>query len=244
VRSRPATLLVLALMLAGCAEESVSERYANDVIDDLVAREFGTASSRYRRYEAEVLAAEAAPVWRKAVEHGDSTVREWAVDALSRINLEGDFEIVRAALMDPARGVRTAAADGLARMDPQAATAEFLERLGSDLPDQVTLAANGLMNLGARPHVRQITERFLDPELPEATRSALTQSLAVLGDAGVVAVLVDAALDADLGTELRRLAAEAAFAVEAVDVDDELRRLLQADDEYIEALAGAMLDEG
>ena len=79
--------------------------------------------------------------------------------------------------------------------------------------------------------------------MPESTRAALTQPLAALGGAVVVAPLVAVALDSGNGPELRRLAAEAAFAAEAEGVSEQLHRLLDADDEYVRALAETMLGQ-
>ena len=240
--ARPLAVILL-VAAAGCGEPPVAEKHTKDVIDDLVAREYGAASSRYRMFESEVLSAEASPTWRRAIEHVDATVREWAVDALSRIDEPEDLELVRGRLSDPVRGVRKAAVSGLIRMDSAAAVNEFTERLGSDAPDQVTLAASGFVELEHRAAAGLIVERFRDADLPESTRAALTQPLAALGGEIVVAPLVSAALDSTNGAELRRLAAEAAFAAEADGVADQLRQLLDADDEYVRALAETMLEQ-
>jgi HEAT repeat protein len=127
-------------------------------------------------------------------------------------------------------------------MDPATAVEEFTARLRSDASEQVTLAAAGMVELGNGDAAPLLVERFVDPSLPESTRAALTQPIAALGDADVVPALVDAALDQSLGAQLRRLAADAAFAVEAEGMDDELRRLLAADDDYVRALAESMLE--
>jgi HEAT repeat protein len=234
-------LAATAFVATSCYEVPEAERRTKEVVQDLVAREYGTASSRYRMFEEEVLSPEAAPTWRQALEHADATVREWAVDALSRIDIEEDLERVRERLDDPVRGVRTAAVSGLIRMDVERARADFVARLRSDSPDQVTLAAGGLVELDHRPGAALIVERFEDTSLPESTRAALTQPLAAIGDAAVVASLVRVALDTHAGPELRRLAAEAAFAVEIDGIADELSQLLDADDEYVRALAETML---
>jgi len=231
------------LVAAGCGEAQVAEKHTRDVIDDLVAREYGSASSRYRMFESEVLSVAAAPTWRRALEHIDATVREWAVDALSRIDMDEDLALVKGRLNDPVRGVRTAAVSGLIRMDHAAAIEEFTVLLGSGASEQVTLAASGFAELEHHPAAALIVERFQDDELPESTRAALTQPLAALGGAVVVSPLVEVALDSGNGAELRRLAAEAAFAAEADGVADQLRRLLDADDEYVRALAETMLTE-
>lgn len=237
-------LVVMMLFVAvGCGGAPVAEKHTKDVIDDLVARQYGAASSRYRMFENEVLSAAAAPTWRRAMGHTDATVREWAVDALSRIDLAEDLALVTGRLSDPVRGVRTAAVSGLIRMDREAAAEEFTTRVGSDEPEQVTLAASGFVELEHRPGAALIVARLQDGGLPESTRAALTQPLAALGGAVVVAPLVAVALDSRNGPELRRLAAEAAFAAEAEGVADQLQRLLEADDEYVRALAETMLQE-
>jgi len=233
----------MLLITVACGEAPVAEKHTKNVIDDLVAREYGSASSRYRMFETEVLSADAAPTWRRAIDHVDATVREWAVDALSRINVAEDLELVRGRLSDPVRGVRKAAVSGLIRMDRDVAIEEFTTRLASDTSDQVTLAATGFVELEHRAAAMLIVARFQDTELPESTRAALTQPLAALGGAVVVGPLVGVALDPGNGAELRRLSAEAAFAAEAEDVTEHLRRLLGADDEYVRALAETMLAE-
>lgn len=237
-------LAVMMLFVAvGCGGTPAAEKHTKDVIDDLVARQYGAASSRYRMFENEVLSAAAAPAWRRAMEHTDATVREWAVDALSRIDLAEDLARVTGRLSDPVRGVRTAAVSGLIRMDSEAAVEEFTTLIGSDEPEQVTLAASGFVELEHRPGAALIVERLQDGGLPESTRAALTQPLAALGGVVVVAPLVAVALDSSNGPQLRRLAAEAAFAAEAEGVADQLSRLLAADDEYVRALAETMLED-
>jgi len=243
--SRRALALTLTMLLvaAGCGGSDVAEKRTKEVIGDLVARQYATATSRYRMFESEVVSAEAAPTWRFALQHVDATVREWAVDALSRIDLVEDLTLVKGRLSDPVRGVRVAAVSGLIRMDRDVAVEEFTTRIGSDEPEQVTLAASGFVELEHRPGAALIVERLQDGGLPESTRAALTQPLAALGGAMVVVPLVEVALDSSNGPELRRLAAEAAFAAEAEGVADQLQRLLAADDEYVRALAETMLQE-
>ncbi len=240
-RRRATAALAFLSLTAACYEVPAGEQRTKEVVNDLVAREYGTASSRYRMFEAEILSPEAAPAWRRVIDHADATVREWAVDALSRIDMEDDLTLVQARLDDPVRGVRTAAVSGLIRMDRQAATAELARRLTLAAPEQVTLAAAGLVELGYTEGAALIVQRFTDPSLPESTRAALTQPLAALGGAVVIVPLVEAALDTEASVELRRLAAESAFAAEAPGMEDELRRLLGADDDYVRALAETML---
>ncbi len=237
-------LVVLFLVAAvACGEAPVAGKHTTAVIDDLVARQYGAASSRYRMFETEVISPAAAPTWRRAVEHVDATVREWAIDALSRIGLPEDVALVRERMADPVRGVRKAAVSGLIRMDREAAIEALTSGIGSDSPEQVTLAATGFVELEHRPATALIVERIQDVELPESTRAALTQPLAALGGANVVGPLVEIAFDSGNGAELRRLAAEAAFAAEAEGVAEQLRRLLEADDEYVRTLAATMLGE-
>jgi HEAT repeat protein len=232
---------VALLATVACGATPAAERHTKDVVADLEARAYGAASSRYRMFESEVLAPEAAPAWRHVIEHADATVREWAVDALSRIGMAEDVDLVAARLDDPVRGVRVAATSGLIRMQREAAIEEFTARIAASAPEQVTLAASGFAELEYTDGVALVVRRLQDPQLPESTRAALTQPLAALGGAPAVRALTAIALDAQLGAELRRLAAEAAFAAQADGVEDELRRLLDADDEYVRSLAATML---
>ncbi len=224
------------LAVLACGAESVAAQRTYEIIDDLAAHDFGAASSRYRMYESEVLSLEAAPVWRRALAHEDATVREWAVDALSRAGAAEDVARITEVLDDSSRGVRQQALDGLIRLDPSAADQAFRERLDRSAPEQVALAAQGLAQLGAQGAAVAILRRAFDEELPASTRGALMQPLAALGDAAVVGDLVDLALDSDADVQLRRLAAEAVVAIETADPRVALRRLATANDEYIQAL--------
>lgn len=231
-------VVLLAGLVAACGglEEDPGAVRSQQVIDDLVAHEYGRASSRYRLYESEVLSAGAAPVWRRALGHEDATVREWAVDSLSRIGQPGDFSAIEERLDDTSRGVRLQAVDALIRIDSGAAGEVFAARLQLDDPVQVALAAGGLATLGDRSAVPTLAARLRDTALPAATRAALTQPLAALGDAAVVPLLVDVAIDPDTDLQLRRLAAEAAVAIDARDPTDAIGRLEEADDDYVRVL--------
>jgi len=219
-----------------CAAESVSVQRTREIVDDLVAHEFGAASSRYRMFESEVLSIEAAPVWRRALAHSDATVREWAVDALSRIGAVEDVDRIAELLDDTSRGVRQQTLDALIRIEPSVAAESFLQRLESSAPEQVVLAAQGLAQIGVKDAAPAILRRARDAALPASTRGALMQQLAALGDPVVVAELVDLALDVEADVSLRRLAAEAAVAIDTADPSLVLRRLAGATDDYIQAL--------
>lgn len=239
---RSALLLVLAgASAAGCSEPA-AESVTRQVILDLATQDYGAASSRYRMYEAEVLSEEAAPLWRQALGHEDSTVREWAVDALSRIALPGDAERVTELLGDRSRGVRQQAKDGLIRMDPGHAAVEFGSRIGSADPEQVVLAAEGLAELDAEGAVEAILERVTDRGLPEVTRGALTQPLATLGDPVAAETLADIAADPSHSAQLRRLAAEALVTLDGPEVRRAIERLLGSDDAYVATLAQTALE--
>ena len=233
--ARPAAVAVLAMV--GCGAESIAAKHTRDIIDDLVAQDFGAASNLYRKYESEVLSLEAAPVWRRALAHSDPTVREWAVDSLSRIGAREDVDRIAGLLDDPSRGVRHQALDAFIRIDSGAARDSFCQRLGRSAPEQVVLAAQGLAQIGAVDASSAILRRAVDTALPESTRGALMQPLAALGDPGVVAPLVDLALDVLAGVQLRRLAADAAVSIDTPDRSHVLRRLATAKDAYVVALS-------
>lgn len=238
-----ACTLALVLLGVSCSGESGSGT-AQQIIDELASQQFGRASTRYRAAEDEVLSPAAAPTWRRALEHDDTTVREWAVDALSRIGMEGDGELVALRLGDVSRGVRQLAIDGLVRMDPELARREFETRLGSADPEQVVVGAQGIARLGATEASGKILERLVDERLPAPTRAALTGPLATLGDPAAAPTLVDVALDVDASLQLRRLAAEAAVVLTGPGVREAIERLVDVDDEYIRALAEEALRSG
>ena len=233
---RTGTAAIALLAAFACGAESVSIQHTREVIDDLTAHEFGAASSRYRMYESEVLSIEAAPIWRRALAHSDATVREWAVDALSRIGAAEDVDRIADLLEDTSRGVRQQALDALIRIDPSVATESFRRRLESSVPEQVVLAAQGLAQAGATDAALAILQRAGDITLPPSTRGALMQPLAAIGDPVVVPALVDLALDDAADPQLRRLAAEAAVAIDTADPRVALRRLASANDDYVRAL--------
>ncbi len=224
------------LAALACGVESAAVQRTREVVDDLAAHDFGAASNRYRMYESDVLSLEAAPVWRRALAHGDATVREWAVDALSRVGASEDVARIGELLDDTSRGVRQQALDGLIRLDPIAAAQTFRERLGRSAPSQVVLAAQGLAQIGAENAASAILERAGDAGLPDSTRGALMQPLAALGDPAVVTELVDLALDGAADVRLRRLAAEAAVAIDTPDPRVAFRRLATSADDYVRAL--------
>lgn len=229
-------LLALALGAAACAEDPGAVR-SREIIQDLVAQEYGRAASRYRQFEEDVLSPGAAPAWRRAVDHQDSTVREWALDALSRIDLPEDVDRLARALTDASRGVRRQALDGLIRMDPARAEEEFRALLEAERPEYVVLGAQGLAELGADGVAPAVLERFLDRRLPAATRGALAGSLGRLGDPVAAEALADVALDSEADVQLRRLAAEALVGLDGAGVRDQIERLVEADDEYVRTLA-------
>lgn len=235
VRAVVGVLLGL-LLAAGCSEDP-GRAETRRVIRDLATQEYGRATSRYRQHEEAVLSPSAAPLWREAIDHDDSTVREWAVDALSRIGLEQDIDRVVARLEDPVRGVRRRAAEGLVGMAPSRAREEFFARLEGDTPAQVVLAAEGLALLQAEGAAERIASRLSDPALPAASRAALTQPLATLGDPAAAVPLADIAVDPEADTQLRRLAGEALVVLDGAGVREQVERLLQADDEYVTTLA-------
>lgn len=237
MRVRGSCLVLALLLAAGACSEDPAVTITRQVIQDLVAQDYGRASTRYRQNEEEVISVRAAPLWRAALDHQDSTVREWAVDTLSRIGQPEDVDRVVAMLDDPSRGVRQRAREGLGRLDPERAGEEFRARLRSERPDQVVLAAEGLAELGADDAAHLILDRLADPGLPAATRGALTQPLITLADPTAAEPLADLALDPGEDVALRRLAAEAVVTLEGPGVREQIARLVDADDEYVASLA-------
>lgn len=239
-RCRAVVVAFLLLSSTACGEDPGAVR-SREIIEDLAAQEYGRASSRYRQFENEVLAPGAAPVWRRALEHQDPTVREWAVDTLSRIADAEDVDVIAERLRDPSRGVRQQAVAGLLRLDRDRAVSEFRALLADDRPEAVVLGAQGLAEAGEADAAAAIRERFEDATLPDATRAALTQPLAALGDPASAAALADVAADAGADTQLRRLAAEALVTLEGPSVREQVARLAGSDDEYVAALAAEAL---
>lgn len=236
-------LVVAVLVLSACGEDPGAVR-AREVIDDLVAQEFGRASSRYRQFEAEILAPGAAPVWRRALDHQDATVREWAVDSLRHIGMPEDVDAIVARLDDTSRGVRQQAMVAVASLDPARARDEFMNLVESDRPEQVVLGAQGLASLEAREAAPAVIARFADSDLPAATRSALAQPLAALGDPAAARPLADAAADANENLQLRRLAVEALVALDGPEVAAQIARLVDADDDYVRTVAREAIRQG
>lgn len=226
---------VLLLLAMACAEDP-STSVTRQILQDLVAQNYVRATNRYRQNEEAVLSPGAAPLWRQALDHQDATVREWAVDSLTHIGLTEDVPRIVARLDDPSRGVRQQARDGLVSMAPEAAAEEFRRRLAGDRPDQIVLAAEGLAALGSTDGVAPIVARLQDEDLPVATRGALTQPLAALGDPAAARPLADIAMDPEAEPALRRLAAEALVTLEGQGVREQIARLPDADDEYVATL--------
>jgi HEAT repeat protein len=237
--------VALAVLVAACASAEALE-VSQRIIDYLAVGDFGRASSLYRQQEALVLSPAAAPVWRRGLEHQNPSVREWSVDALSRIAGDGDFDLLVAALDDSSRGVRHQARDGIIRMDPQRAAAIFRDLLGSHEPDQIVLAAQGAAELEDAGAVHAIVDRLGDETLPAATRGTLAQPLAVIGDRAALAPLVEVASDPGADVQLRRLAAEGAIALAGELGDEEaiavIVSLADSDDDYVRALAASAIE--
>ncbi len=232
-----------ALIVTGCAEDPAVEQ-TRLVILELVAQNFASATSRYRMFEEELLSPSAAPVWRQAMEHEDATVREWAVDALSRIGEPQDLERVQARLEDRSRGVRRQAVSALVRMNPAAAEAAFEALLGSEDAQRVVLGAEGAVELGTPSMVPQMIERLGAEALPPATRGVLAERLAQLNTPLAVPALLEVAADATADTLLRRLAAEALVATEGEEAAAALGQLIESDDDYIRELASTITAAG
>jgi HEAT repeat protein len=233
--------VALATLLAGgpasCSSaDDASGATVRRIVDDLAAQRYGRATALYRQAEEVVLSPEAAESWRRALEHEDATVRQWAVDALSRIGDPADLDRIVAALDDPFRKVQEVAAEGLVRMDPEGARAVFVERLGA--PDTMAraMAAQSLANMGETAAVPRIIEQLLDSSLDDGVRDIMAQSLGRLEDPRAAAPLADIALDESLGLQLRRSAAEALVMLPSAESQAALERLSEAEDAYIRDL--------
>jgi HEAT repeat protein len=227
---------VLALP-SGCAPGDPAEASVKAIIGDLGAQRFGTATARYRQDENIVLSAAAAPAWRRGLEHQDSTVREWSVDALARIGEPGDVAALVAALDDPFRNVQEAAARGLVDLDRAAARDAFVARLASGDAMKQTIAAQGLADLGDFTAVPPLIDRLADQGTENAVRSIIAQSLAALGDGRAIEPLAALAGDPSADLRLRRNAAEGLATFEEDEATQALRGLLQSDDSYVQELA-------
>ena len=207
------------------------------IVEDLAAQRYGAATAVYREAEDVVLSEAAADSWRRALEHEDATVRQWAVDALSRIGDPADLALVVDALDDAFRKVQEIAAEGLMRMDPDRARGIFMQRL--EAPDIMArvLAAQTLADMGATAAVPGMLEPLQDDSLDDGVRNVMAQSLGRLGDPRAALPLVELALDESADLQLRRSAADAVTMLPADESRDALRRLGQADDAYIRDLA-------
>ena len=184
-----------------------------------------------------MLSAAAAPAWRRGLEHQDSTVREWSVDALARIGEPGDLSHLVAALDDPFRNVQEAAARGLVDLDRAAARDAFVARLASGDAMRQTIAAQGLADLGDFTAVPPLIDRLADQGTENAVRSIIAQSLAALGDGRAIEPLAALAGDPSADLRLRRNAAEGLATFEEDEATQALRGLLQSDDSYVQELA-------
>ena len=234
---------LLAICVVSCTGPDPAPATVQRVIDDLAAQRFGAATALYRAQEELVLSPAAAPTWRRGLDHEDATVREWSVDALSRIGDPRDVERLVASLDDRFRKVQEAAATGLVGLDPDAARQAYLERLAAGEVMTRVVAAQSLAELGEARAVPALVEQLLNEELAASLRGVLAQSLATLRDPRAAAPLAGVALDAGAGVQLRRTAAEALATLEGDEARVALERLLRADDPYVRdtarrALAG------
>jgi len=241
------TLLpVLALSAVACGGGgggNDAARAVEAIVEDLAVQEYGRASALYRDYEEQVLDPAAGPAWRRALEHEDPTVREWAVDALSRIGEPEDVERVEAMLGDPFRKVQDAAAWGLIRMDREAAREALLARLESDDPVDQAVAAGVLGELDDPRVVDALLEQLRDSRVEEGVRGIVAQALATAGDSRAAGPLAEVALDSDNPVQLRRTAAEVLATLEGGETEAALRRLEEADDEYVRDVARRALEQ-
>lgn len=237
------TVVVLLLALAGCGGADPTRRAVEQIVEDLAVQEYGRASARYRQFEERILDESAASAWRRALDHGDPTVREWAVDALSRIGRPADVPRVREMLDDPFRKVQDAAAQGLVRMNPDVAREALLGRLVSDDPVDQAVAASVLGELGGAGVVDALLVALGDPDVEPGVRGIVAQALARAGDPRAAAHLAEVALDAAAPVELRRTAAEVLATLEGPGVESGLRSLLGADDAYVRDVARRALDQ-
>jgi HEAT repeat protein len=211
------------------------------IVENLAAQRYGNATAIYREAEDVVLSEAAADSWRRALDHEDATVRQWAVDALSRIGDPADLPLVVDALDDSFRKVQEIAAEGLMRMDPDRAREVFMLRLdASDVVARV-LAAQTLADMGESAAVPAMIEQLRDDSLEDGVRNVMAQSLGRLGDSRAAIPLVELALDQSADLQLRRSAADAVTLLPAEETRDALSRLAEADDAYIRDLAEGVL---
>lgn len=237
-RSVTALAVGSALLAAvACGDAGRAATSVERVVAELESQRYGRATAYYQRDREVVLSPEAAPAWRRALEHSDPTVREWAVDAVGRIGLEDDVPRLVAALDDPFRKVQQAAVDALAEGWPERAAEALGERLDAADPEVRMVAAQGLAQLGDASRVPRLTTALRDPELASGERQVVAQALGRIGDPGAVEPLLEVALDEEAGLPLRRTAAEALAMMEGPVVQEATERLMQADDDYIRDVA-------
>jgi HEAT repeat protein len=233
---------LLAVGLSACSSSSdPAGATVRRIVDELAAQRYGSATALYRDAEEVVLSPEAAPGWRRALEHEDATVRQWAVDALSRIGEPEDLQRVERALDDPFRKVQEIAAEGLMRMAPERASVVFLERLGVSDTMAKAMAAQSLADMGELAAVPTIIDQLLNTSLDDGARDIMAQSLGRLGDPRAAPALVEVVLDEGSGLQLRRSAAEAVAMLPADETRDALRQMSQSEDTYIRDLAERLL---
>ncbi len=252
IMRKASSLLRTALVLVGagavvtgvlsCAAPADPARSTVQIIvENLAAQRYGNATAIYREAEDVVLSEAAADSWRRALDHEDATVRQWAVDALSRIGDPADLPLVVDALDDSFRKVQEIAAEGLMRMDSARAREVFMLRLdASDVLARV-LAAQTLADMGESAAVPAMIEQLRDDSLEDGVRNVMAQSLGRLGDSRAAIPLVELALDQSADLQLRRSAADAVTLLPAEETRDALSRLAEADDAYIRDLAEGVL---
>jgi HEAT repeat protein len=232
-----AAVVAMLLMTAACGSSVDAEAEVRRIIEELSARQFGSATARYRQREDIILSPEAAPAWRRGLEHQDATVREWSVDSLARIGEAEDIPRLVSALDDPFRNVQGAAARSLTDADPDIASAAFLERLESNEPLRQTLAAQGLAGLGDASAAPALTARLADANLEAGVRGVIAQSLATLGNPVAVAPLATIAGSPAEDLELRRISVEALAMFTTEDATVALEGLLDSEDDYVQEVA-------
>jgi HEAT repeat protein len=211
------------------------------IVENLAAQRYGNATAIYREAEDVVLSGAAADSWRRALGHEDATVRQWAVDALSRIGDPADLPLVVDALDDSFRKVQEIAAEGLMRMNPDRAREVFMLRLDASDDMARVLAAQTLADMGEMTAVPAMIEQLQDDSLDDGVRDVMAQSLGRLGDSRAAAPLVELALQEAADLQLRRSAADAVTLLPAEEIRGALSRLAEADDAYIRDLAERVL---
>ena len=239
---RPLVAAIVAALATGCAAADPTAAIVKRIIDELSAQQFGRATALYTEREEMVLRPPAAPAWRRGMDHEDATVREWSIDALSRIGLPEDVPRVVAALDDPFRRVQEAAAQGLVAMDAVAARDAFIERLSEGDAMQRTIAAQGLADLGDTAAVPALVAQLGDERLAAGLRGVVAQSLSRLGDVRAVEPLAALAGDSDADTQLRRTAVEALAGIDGEATVRALQSLLEADDSYVQDVARRVVE--